>query len=379
MSAQPARGRAWWWIRFVAIQGVLVAGLLEIALRIYNPIGWRVRGNEIVLPVKHVYTFDNGASVRKIDRVTTHTKNSLGFRGPDPPREFDARLTVVTVGGSTTESLYISDGRTWTDAMARALEPRFPTLWVNNAGLDGHSTFGHLVLLDAVISRLKPKVAVFLMGINDVGLDAANTFDAGVYVSAGGWQRVATAAARHSELANTGLNLARAMRARQRGLGHSELDLSTVDELVLNDDAMERTVEQYRAALPAYAARLTQLAVRARNAGIQPVWVTQPALYGDLRDPTTGVDLSRAKVNGRGNGHLEWRLLELYNDETRRLGDALDVPVIDLARLLPKDSRYFYDFLHFTNEGSERVGALVAEGLRPLLERVASAERAARD
>ena len=99
--------------------------LLEFALRIYNPVPVRVRGNEIVLPVKQVYTFDNGFT-RKIDRTTVHTKNSLGFRGPDPPRDFADRLTIVTIGGSTTESLFLSDGQTWTDAMARRLEPDFP-------------------------------------------------------------------------------------------------------------------------------------------------------------------------------------------------------------------------------------------------------------
>ena len=89
-----------------------------MALRLYQPIPFRVRGDRIVLPVRQVYTFDNrGAS--KLDPITRHTKNALGFRGPDPPRDFASRLTVLTVGGSTTECLFLSDGRTWTD-VARA-------------------------------------------------------------------------------------------------------------------------------------------------------------------------------------------------------------------------------------------------------------------
>lgn len=365
---QPRRG-PWWWLRFVAVQAVIVAVLLEVALRVYNPVAWRVRGNEIVLPIKHVYTFDNGDAVTKLDRVTRHTKNSLGFRGPEPPRDFDERLTVVTIGGSTTESLFLSDGKTWTDALTRRLETAFPGVWVNNAGLDGHSSFGHLVLLDSVVRRLHPNVAVFLMGVNDVGLAAANTFDVGVTASGSG-HRALMAVAQHSELVNTGLNVARALRARQRGLGHSEVDLSTADELVLSDDVMARTIAHYREGLAAYAARLTRLAEMAREADIVPVWVTQPALYGDGRDPATGVDLGRIKVNGRANGHLEWQLLEMYNDQMRATGAELGVTVIDLARALPKDSRYYYDFIHFTNEGSEQVGRIVADGLRPVLERL---------
>jgi hypothetical protein len=56
-----------------------------------------------------------------------------------------------------------------------------------------------------------------------------------------------------------------------------------------------------------------------RANGITAVWITQPALFGDTIDPTTGVDLAMAKVNGRGNGHLEWRLLEMNNDVLRRV------------------------------------------------------------
>ena len=40
-----------------------------------------------------------------------------------------------------------------------------------------------------------------------------------------------------------------------------------------------------------------------------------------------------------------------------RLGKEHQVLVIDLAREFPKSSRYYYDFYHYTNEGS----ALVAE------------------
>src|SRR3712207_5892098 len=122
------------WVKILSLQAAIAFVLLEVLLRFYNPIGARVRGSDIVLPVNHVYRFDNGDAVRKLDRHTVHTRNSLGFRGPEPPRDFADRLTVVTIGGSTTESLFLNDGRTWTDAMARRLEPHFPRLWVNNAG-----------------------------------------------------------------------------------------------------------------------------------------------------------------------------------------------------------------------------------------------------
>ena len=352
------------------MQLIAAAVLLEFVLRIYNPVPIRVRGNEIVLPVKQVYTFDNGFT-HKIDRTTVHTKNALGFRGPDPPADFAGRLTIVTIGGSTTEGLFLSDGRTWTDAMARRLEPEFPGVWVNNAGIDGHTTFGHLILLKSFIVRLRPKVALFLVGANDVGLDRAGTFDEGVLPAAGGLRFAANAVAEHSELISVVWNLVRAARARARGLGHSEIDLQTVERRGVAPAVLEETEREYRQYLPGYAERLGQIADLTRANGITAVWITQPALFGDSIDPTTGVDLAMVKVNGRGNGHLEWRLLEMNNDVLRRVAGERGIPLIDLANELPKDSRYFYDFLHFTNEGSEKVGEIVARGLGPILQKIA--------
>src|SRR4051794_36236410 len=107
-------------LRVVLVQSLLVLALGEVLLHVYNPLPFRVRGNRIILPVHQRYTFHNeGAS--KLDPVTHHTKNSLGFRGPDPPKDMATRLTVLTIGGSTTECLFLTDGKTWTDRVALAL------------------------------------------------------------------------------------------------------------------------------------------------------------------------------------------------------------------------------------------------------------------
>jgi len=99
-------------------------------------------------------------------------ENSLGFRGPELPADLDDRLSILTVGGSTTECFYVSEGKTWSDLLARRLEGRLDRVWLNNAGLDGHSSFGHRVLLSSeAVVRLHPKVVVFLVGCNDVARD----------------------------------------------------------------------------------------------------------------------------------------------------------------------------------------------------------------
>src|SRR5438552_7656791 len=155
LDRRPRRARPF---ARVATAAVVFLAALEIGLRIYNPFPFRVRGDRIVLPVHQRYTIAHTGAAR-LDPVTHVTKNSLGFRGPEPPRDWSRRVTLLTIGGSTTECLFLSDGKTWTDALARRLASVRPDAWVNNAGLDGQSTYGHLTLLRSFVVALQPSMA----------------------------------------------------------------------------------------------------------------------------------------------------------------------------------------------------------------------------
>ena len=147
---------------------VLALGLLEVLLRIYNPFQSRIKGNRIVLVTNKQYHIRNNI-IPSLEPVVTVTRNSLGFRGPDPPANLADDLSIVTIGGSTTKCFFLSDDKTWTARLADLLLPSVPKLWVNNAGLDGHSTYGHLVLLEDHVRNIHPKVAIFLIhSANDV-------------------------------------------------------------------------------------------------------------------------------------------------------------------------------------------------------------------
>ena len=75
-------------------------GIVEVALRIRNPFGQRVRFGSIVLPVNRVETLRNDR-VPGVPALAVKRRNALGFRGAHPPPDLASRLSVVTVGGST--------------------------------------------------------------------------------------------------------------------------------------------------------------------------------------------------------------------------------------------------------------------------------------
>jgi lysophospholipase L1-like esterase len=346
--------------------------LLEVFLRVVNPFGERIRGDTLVLPTHTRREIRNSGFPHVDSRIVVST-NSLGFRGPEPPADFAAALTLVAIGGSTTESLYISDGHTWPELAGQRLSSCFSPLWVNNAGLDGHSTFGHRLLLEQRIARLGPKVALFLIGINDVGREDLKAADASVVaggLGGGPWSAFVGWAAQHSAVASTALNLLRYREARKLDRVHRHLEVRWAPVLTPDRERSRALVALHRERyVPAYASRVSELVALSRRLGIEPVLVTQPALYGNVVDPETKVFLGTLEVSADLglHGALAWSLLELYNDAVREVGRERGVLVIDLAHELPKTSRLFYDFVHFNNDGSAAVADIVAARLAPFL------------
>ena len=358
----PAPRRAVLRLLVVVISTGLALGAAELVLRALHPFGFRMRGNTLVLPVNKVYDIRADARSRsdQIDAHVIHTKNSLGFRGPEPPADFADRLTIVAIGGSTTECFYLSDGKTWPERLAARLQPELRKVWVDNAGLDGHSTFGHLLLTRQAIVPLHPKVTLYLVGVNDMFADEPRGFDR---VARNRWAALAD----HSELAATLLNLDRWRRTRRlEDLGAMPKPVALRDRprRPVAPAVAERLWKEQDPRLTAFRGRLEQLVALNREHGIEPVLITQPTLLGGV-DPRTGIDTRPMEVElwEKLDGALAWRLLERYNDVTRQVGRERGVLTIDLAHALPKDSTLFYDFFHFTNQGADRVGEIVHDAL----------------
>ncbi len=351
----------------IFLGGCLVALLLlEGLLRLYNPLEIRFKPDRIVLPVNKRYVIDNTGKFTKLPARTVHTKNGLGFRGVAPPRNFQDYLTILTIGGSTTECFYLSDGRTWPDLLGRELDREFNRVWINNAGLDGATTYRHIILMEDYVVKLKPKVVLFLIGINDVG--------AGDLAAAGprhgnSLGRLWRALLYRSEVYALEQNLYHYLMAQSRGLRHEQIDLRQVETLdQVPEDAAARTMQDYRIhSLPYFTQRVERLVKICRDHGIEPVLITQPTLYGPGVDPVTGVNLATLKVQDHFNGLMMFNFIELYNDVTRRLAQKDGVLLIDLAKELPRNSAYYYDYLHYTEPGATAVAAIIDRRLGPWL------------
>ncbi len=357
----------------VCLSLLFALGLVEIALRIHNPLGFRLKGDKIILPVnKNEIVHHQGWS--KLDRTVLIHRNSLGFRGEDPPPDLDRWLSLITIGGSTTECFDLADDRTWIAVLGEKLAGPFHPFWINNAGQCGHSTYGHIILMQDFIIKLQPKVVLFLVGVNDMGLDkehiADRTLPKGLrWSSFRSLDSLAAALSDHSEVAAAVLNLKRYFSPKVTWAPSSqEIDLKTQPTLEMSPETRAALEKEYREKyLAPYRERLETLMHLCRENHLLPVLITQPALYGPALDDITGVDLSRVKIRPDINGGFYWDILEFNNGVTRQVARSQGVFLIDLAREMPKSSRYYYDFIHYDNEGAEKVGTIIYQHLYPYL------------
>ena len=342
----------------------------EVFLRIYNPIPMPLRGKRIVLPVnkRFVMRTDGG----KVDELIKWTMNSHGFRGPPPPPDFDKQLTFIAVGGSTTECRFLSDGKDWPAQLAARLSEHFDGVWVNNAGLDGHSTFGHKVLLDQVILGMKPDYVVLLVGVNDVGRDDLNEFDVTL---APAQPTLRDRLVEASELLSTLVVVRRSLKAFDLGVQHIwMLDMAKTETAAVSTQAIAAAVETHeRRFVPAYERRLDLLVQSILQAGSTPILVTQPALYGDGVDPATGVELAPLVYSGETIAQ-RWAVLKRYNAATKRVASNHGLLAVDLGDALPKDSSLYVDWIHYSNAGAERVGAIIANAVVPYVRKRSAAK-----
>jgi lysophospholipase L1-like esterase len=98
------------------------------------------------------------------------------------------------------------------------------------------------------------------------------------------------------------------------------------------------------------------------------VVVSQSTICGNAVDERTKVDLSRIQV-GLLNGRLYRDILESYNQTVRGIALKNNLLFIDLENKLEKKYEYYFDYIHYTNKGSERVAEIIYSGLYPLLKK----------
>jgi len=351
----------------LAFSLVVSIALLEIFLNIYNPFAPRIQGDQIILPVNKIYNIEND-KLSRLDKNIIHTKNGLGFRGPEAPANLSEIPSLLCVGGSTTECYYLNDQYDWPAQLFTQLKDSISGLWINNAGLDGHSTWGHHLLLNQHIFKLKPRYILMLCGVNDLGRNDISEYDLKPVTKEDSYTPgIREWIIRKSQILSTTRTIKMSLNAQKQGVSHENLILKEQEILEIPVERGDSILSHHYPMIEAYGKRLEGIMEACKKNQINLILLTQPMLWGDVQDSLTGVYLGNLKLNDSINSNLKWKIMESYNERAKNIALQQNIPVIDLANLLEKNSLYYYDGIHFTNEGSQRIATLISPGIKSII------------
>jgi lysophospholipase L1-like esterase len=307
--------------------------------------------------------------------------NGLGLRGDELDLDDRAPLRVVTLGGSVTECLLLSDADAWPHRLQALLAARLGRpVWVGNAAESGQQTLDYVAHAHVLLPKLQPDLVIVMPGGNDLQAaveerllpldltDPATLRDyaARLYpvrdVPDSGPSALIDRLVAGPESATIDITPFYArMSARRRAA-------QTLDEIPFFDDA----VDVYRANLSQLAEALAALRPRPRV-----LFLTHPALWRETMSAPEQSALwaGYSCMDCEQPAYYAPRALraglDALNRETLAACEASGVTCYDLAAHLPRTLEVFYDDAHLREEGARRVAQLVGEAIlsRGLLSR----------
>lgn len=311
-----------------------------------------IRNRQIVWDVRSLYAGGPGEVV--------YNRNAYGLRDDCSS---PAAIDILTMGGSTTDQRYVPHASTFQGVMERDLGAKAGRpVCVSNAGVDGHSTYGHLLSFRdwfPVIPGLNPKVIMFSVGINDADFlwHGPNIYE----VDDDSWRNSLQIVklARWAKDVIYGL----ASFGARSDLGHKRVSTDpsayTAEQPLTPIDAPAiRNAEEFRG-------RLRKLIAAARGLGAEPLCVTQPhRLVKTIAGKLRGISFSEfggsigESYGNRYNGLDFDRSLQRLDAVIRE--ECGQGRVVELATA-PFADEDFYDGVHTTPSGSTKEGHRIAE------------------
>lgn len=321
------------------------------------------------IPVGSRYEFDPLLLYTGSPRnPASYSRDQWGLRGSHRSL---AEIDVVTIGGSTTEQRYLDDTATWQEIASRELRRLGHPMVIANAGVDGQSTVGHAFTLDywfPLLPEFRPKFIVFYLGSNDVlRHEQRGSFDGAM--DAKNWRfRSAT----YQLYRTVGSN----MRARATGVTHGRMDPLDKDQFTSRGLLPPSRQAEVAADISRrFCDNVEGLRRRVIARGAIPIFMTQTSFgWNSARSAPRGrkatVMVYGLTVNFADVSVFHQELNRALLDYCGRTGTVC----FDLANDVAFSAGDYYDYLHNTPQGAEKIGRYLAARLAQQ-DRAASGER----
>jgi lysophospholipase L1-like esterase len=351
------------WIRnkifsllIITVSCLFGAVVIEIGLRIINSKNsWAVTEEANIIR-NFQFSYDISNLYKSDVSVVHYKRNEFGLRDDCiDPRDIE----ILTIGGSTTDQRYVSFEFTYQTILQqrlRAVKSNFGC--VSNAGIDGHSSWGHIFTFDKwlpLIPDLKPKFIILYVGINDANFRRTILPNKGFDLNYGSDFK---SYLKHFQVVRTLLPIYRLLS--QKSVNSSAAYAAHVPQHYQDSDYIVTMLNKETERLSAenalaFKSRMNEILNKIHMLNAVPVCVTQPhrfvitkndgQMYGIpnvLGDGFSGIDYDFSIQR------LNYVLFELCGD------NKVDFYSHNFI------NSHFYDGVHTTSLGSREIGEKLA-------------------
>ena len=340
----------------VLLSSFIGIAAFELALRtIYFNDPWQ-RTQEANILRNFQFSYDISQLYVSDSPNVDYVRNQYGLRDSCVSPE---EIEILTIGGSTTDQRYVSLSSTYQSIIEERMEESSVTFGcVSNAGVDGHSTWGHLYSFEnwfPLIPELNPKIILLYVGVNDaifIRSSSPNTgFDTRRTDGIKGFLK-------RFEIVRAILPIYHFLK--QKNDNASAAYAGHAPKPYTNDDYVVSIMNEQTELLSAqnalaFRSRMVSLLSEIQELGAKPLCVTQPHRFvkeidGELR----GVE----NVFGEGFSGMDFDYSLRKVNEV--IFDLCGSNTVDLYSHEFSNS-HFYDGVHTTASGSEEIGRVIAE------------------
>lgn len=272
-----------------------------------------------------------------------------------PDSVSDNNLNIFCLGGSTTE-FKDKNGRDWPSLTEKVIKERYKidSIKFYNLGKQWYTTQHSLINYIQNLRKFKPDVLLVMHNINDLLINADfSRFSNGAFrEDYGHFLGPEALMIKYGSLAEFIYNNFKLLWYRPK-----PFDVDT----------------DYFPGLNSFKRNLTTIIELAKLDGTKVILMTQPNIYKSEMSDKELKSLTMLNKEAIGDGkrwtyNTAFRGIEAYNNAIKEIAVFMNVPLIDLDKVVPKNLEYFYDDVHYNSKTYDLISSFLADEIIKILQ-----------
>lgn len=325
-----------------------------------------------------------------VEGTSFFTTDHHGIRTTEPYDTLsEETYKILTIGGSTTEVLYLDDSETWQSRIQALGRADGRDVWVGSVGRAGDKAVEHYFALRYFVPQYKFDLVIMMIGINDVALVLRNP-ESERHINAMSIPYVLDHPNEQALIFDSFYKAPYHRISAKTGIAAYDYFVREIEPLIWREESvfvedqvgshyqLRRDLWQksppvldelpavFEPSLATYRENLEWIIEEAARQGIPLVLVNQPTAWSADMPPEFEQYLWLIQYGDRLKSIARYTLpvmieaMARYNAVMAQVcAEHAEITCVDLASQMNGDTTFFYDDVHFNEAGARRVGELI--------------------